>query len=72
MMNKIFVFWGLALSAILIIENLVNSMPAYVFIDSSSNNAFLSFISIIIWIFIWYGIKWFLEKDNWDNDNYDF
>ena len=72
MMNKIFVFGGIALSAILIIENMVVKLPAYVFIDSWSSAWFLSFISTILWIFIWYWIKWFLEKDSWDNDNYDF
>ena len=72
MMNKIFVFGGIALSAILIIENMVVKLPAYVFIDSWSSAWFLSFISTILWIFIWYWIKWFLEKGSWDDDNYDF
>jgi len=54
MLNKIFVFGGMALSAILIVENMVTWMQAYVFIDSSSQAWILSFVSIIVWIFIWY------------------
>ena len=72
MINKIFVFWGIAVAAILIIENMVTWMPAYVFIDSWSTAYMLSFVSIIVWIFIWYWIKWMLEKETGDNDNYDF
>ena len=72
MMNKIFVFWWLALWAILVVENMVSWMTAYVFIDSSAKSWFLSFVSIIVGMFIWFWLKWMFEKDNWDNDNYDF
>jgi hypothetical protein len=72
MINKIFVFWGLAIAAILIIENLVTWMPAYVLIDSWSTGWMLSFVSIIVWMFIWYWLKWMFEKETGDNDNYDF
>ena len=72
MMNKIFVFWWLALSAILIIENMVTWSPAYVFIDASAKAWFLSIVSILIGMFIWYWIKWMLEKDGWDDEKYDF
>lgn len=73
MLNKIFVFGGMALSAILIVENMVTWMQAYVFIDSSSQAWILSFVSIIVWIFIWYWLRWMFNKDDWiDNENYDF
>jgi uncharacterized membrane protein len=72
MMNKILVFWWLALSAILIVENMVTWMTAYVFIDSWAQSWFLSFVSIIVWILIWFWLKWMFEKENGDNDNYDF
>jgi len=72
MMNKIFVFGGLAAWAILIIENMVTWMPAYVFIDSWSSSWFLSFISIIVWAFIWYWFRWMFEKTTDTDENYDF
>lgn len=71
MLNKIFVFLWIALIAILIIENMVNNYIALVFI-SNSQAWVLSLFSTIIWIFMWYWIKWMLSKDNWDDDNYDF
>ena len=72
MLNKIFVFWWIALAAILIVENMVTWMAAYVFIDSSSKSWFLSFVSIIVWMFIWYWLRWMLTKDDWEDENYDF
>lgn len=73
MMNKIFVFVWISVWAILIIENLVTWMSAYLFLDSNAKSWTLSFVSIIVWIFIWYGLKWMLEKDNSSEDeNYDF
>ncbi len=73
MLNKILVFWGLALSAILIVENMVTWMSAFVFIYAGSKAWVLSAVSIIIWILIWYWLKWLLNKDTWlDDDNYDF
>jgi hypothetical protein len=73
MMNKIFVFGGIALSAILIVENMVTWMTAYVFIDDGSKAWFLSVVSIVIWVFIWYGLRGMFEKDSsGEDENYDF
>ncbi len=73
MLNKILVFWGLALSAILIVENMVTWMMAYVFIDSSSKAWILSIVSIIIWIGIWYWLKWMFGWDKWiEDEDFDF
>ena len=72
MLNKIFVFLGLALAAILIVENIVWWWISYVFIDSSAKSSTLSFVSIIIWILIWFWIKGMFVKENSDDDNYDF
>jgi hypothetical protein len=65
MINKIFVFWWIALSAILVIENMVTGWNAIVFIDNGSKAWFLSVVSVIVWMFIWYWIKWMLEKEWW-------
>jgi hypothetical protein len=72
MLNKILVFWWLALGAILVIENIVGWWYAYIFIDDSGSAYMLSFISIIIWILMWYWLRWMFESNNWDSDNYDF
>ena len=72
MINKIFVFWGIAIWAILIVENIVSWGLAYLFIDSWAKASTLSFISIVVWMFIWYGLKGMFSKDNIDDDNYDF
>ncbi len=71
MMNKIFVFWGLALAAILIVENIVGWWVAFVFIDSWAKAYTLAYVSTIIWGFIWFWLRGFFEKDRWDDD-YDF
>ena len=71
-MNKIFVFWGLALAAILVIENIVWWWIAYVFIDSWAKAYTLSYVSIIVGAIIWYWLKWMFEKERWDDENYDF
>jgi len=72
MLNKILIFWGLALSSILIIENIVIPTQAFVFISSNSKTWILSFISTLVWMGIWYGIKWFImwwvEKEDVDLD----
>lgn len=69
MMDKIFVILGLALAAILVIENMVSWLQAYVFIDSWAKAWFLSFVSVIVGIFVWYGIRWLISKNK--NDDYD-
>ena len=71
MINKIFVFGGLALWAILIVENMVSGMIAYIFV-STWWTRFLSLVSIITWIFIWYWLKWMFAKDDTNVDDYDF
>lgn len=72
MLNKIFVFWGIALVAILVIENIVWWSYAYIFLDSSWSSGTLSLVSSVIWIFIWYGIKWFISDKKWDFNENDF
>jgi hypothetical protein len=72
-MNKIFVFGWIGIWAILVIENLVTWMSAYVFLSTSSSSGILSLVSIIVWIFIWYGLKWMFEKDHSaEDESYDF
>jgi len=48
MINKILVFGGLALMAILIIENMVIENKAFLFIDRNSTSWMLAFVAAII------------------------
>jgi hypothetical protein len=73
MLNKILVFGGLALSLILIVENIVWRAPAYLFIDTSSTAWMLSVVSTFIGAAIWFWLKsMMITDDNTDIDNYDF
>jgi len=72
MLNKILVFWGAALVAILVVENMVTNSPAYLFISAWSKGWLLSLVSTLIWIGIWYWISWMLKKEGTDDDNLDF
>ncbi len=71
-MNNILIFWGIGLLAILVVENIVTWMQAYVFIDSWSKAWILSVVSAIIWGFIWFGIKWTLSDTVPEDNDYDF
>ena len=72
MLNKILVWLGIALTAILIIENMVIPNNSYFFIDSTSKSWILALSTSIIWIAIWFGLSWLLKKDNYDDDSMDF
>lgn len=73
MLNKVLIFGGMALSAILIVENMVVPTQAFVFLSRNSTSWMLSVVSILIWIWIWFGLKWFLSQDSdWYDDNLDF
>lgn len=73
MLNKILVFGGLALSAILIVENMVGWAPAYLFIDKNSTAWMLSTVSIIIGAAIGFWVKSMMTTDHDpEADSYDF
>jgi hypothetical protein len=73
MLNKILVFGGLALTSILVVENIVWRAPAYLFIDTSSTAWMLSIVSTCIGVAIWFWLKsMMISDDNSDVDNYDF
>jgi hypothetical protein len=70
-MNKILIFWWLAVFAVLLIENMVMPGMAYV-LWFTSRWYMLVLISALVWFFIWYWFKWFLswedKKDDWEMD----
>lgn len=72
MFNKILVFGGLAVTAILVIENMVTGLNAYVLWDASAKSWMLSLISTIVGVAIWYGLKWMIAGENkseYDEEN---
>ncbi len=72
MMNKILVFWGGAFILILIFSSMASSWSSVPFLWMNVSVWILIIYTAIIWIFMWYGLKWIFEKENWDDDNYDF
>jgi len=56
MINKFLIFGGLALFAILLVENMVMPRQAFVFISSNSTTWMLTLVSTIVWVLIGYGI----------------
>lgn len=71
MLNKILVFWWMAVGAVLVIENMVVSSQAYLLIYNSRTWS-LALFSIIVWIAIGYGLRWFYSKDEYKDDSLDF
>ncbi len=69
MINKILVFGGLALIAILIVENMVMPRPAFVFIDQNSKTWMLAIISAVIWAFIGFWLNNIVRGDEKDIDD---
>ncbi len=72
MFNKILVIWWIALSSILVIENMVIPNTAYFFIDNSSSSWFVSLASTLIWVSIGYWLAGMRKKDDIDSDDLDF
>ena len=72
MFNKVLIFGWLALAAILIVENMVIQTQAFVFLSRNSTTAMLSIVSILIGMAIWFGIKWFIQQENKDDEWFDF
>ena len=70
MINKILVFWSLSLVAILFVENIVSGQQAYVFIDTSSTTWILTIVSTIIWVIMWFWIKWMLTKEKKEDEEF--
>lgn len=69
MLNKGLVFIGIALLAILIVENIVMRTSVFIFV-STWKSWTLVMVSAVIWIAIWYWLKWF-SSDNKNNNNDD-
>ena len=72
MMNKILVFWGLAVTAILLFQNLITWNSAAILWSNSSKSYILVGICTFIWMAIWYGMKWMFEQKPLDEDEVDF
>ena len=74
MFDKALISVWILLGSVLIIENMVSWLFWYLFLDQSANNWLIIFVAIVIWIGMWFWIKWILLKKNGseDEDEYDF
>jgi hypothetical protein len=75
MFDKVLILIWVLLGSILIIENMVSWLFWYLFLDTNANNWLIIFVAIIIWIGMWFWIKWILwsKKDlNEEEDDYNF
>lgn len=68
MLNKILFFWGIAVSAILVIENMVLHTMAYV-LWMNSQAYILSLLSIIVWFFTWIWFYWMFKWRSTDEED---
>ena len=71
-MDKALILIWILLGSILIIENLVTWLRWYLFLSSSSSTWTLSGVSIVIWIMIWYWVRWLMVRKEGEEDDYDF
>ena len=60
-MYKSFILIGILLWSILFFQNAVFSTPTYILIWNQSSSL-LSFFSLLVWIMMGFGIKWFLSE----------
>ena len=74
MLDKILIGVWVLLSSILIIENIVTSTSWYLFLDKNASTWLIIFVSIIIWMAMWYGVKWIMSKNKniEEDDSYNF
>ncbi len=71
-MNKILMFFWLAVFAVLLIENMVMAYPAYVLWFSSSTYILVS-MSTVVWFVIWFWVRWLSSfSKNEDDQELDF
>lgn len=70
-MNYALVFWGIALAAILFIENAVIWWwTTYIFLWHS-NAGTLVLVSLFIWILIWFWLKSFMtDKSSTEDEDF--
>ncbi len=70
-MNKILIFWGLAVFAILLIENMI--MPTTGFVLWFTTKWFnLVIASAVVWFCIWYWVRWLSSNGDKDDSEIDF
>lgn len=74
MFDKVLIWGGILLGSILIIENIVNSAGAYLFLDYT-NTWTVVFVSVLIWVAMWFWFKWFMNREtttNEEENDYNF
>ncbi len=69
--NKSLILTWILFSCILIIENVVIPMQAYVFVRLTKS-WMLWLTCIWVWVMLWYWIRWSMIKKNFDDDEENF
>lgn len=71
--NKTLVLVGILFSAVLVIENMVVPLQAYVFVWITKTFV-LAIASILTWMIIWYGVHGMMNSkaEEGNDDDYNF
>lgn len=68
--DKLIIAIWILLSSILLIENMVIGVDqALLFLKTWVSIGFAMFVIMIIWIFMWYAIRWLLSKKWWKKES---
>lgn len=64
---------SLVIGLIVVIENLAMwDVSLGYFILLEAYTWFLTFLSILTWVWIWFGLAWMIMKKKDEDDNYDY
>ncbi|MCH2188875.1 hypothetical protein MK079_03535 [Candidatus Gracilibacteria bacterium] len=73
MFYKILVFGGIAVTAVLVVENMVVSTQAFLFVDRNSTTGMLAIVSTLVGIAIGYGFFGMMHDNREiESDDIDF
>jgi hypothetical protein len=72
MFYKLIFGLSLVASLIVIIENLAVWASGWYLLIFQVYTWSLSFFSVLMWMWIWFGLAWIIMKKKDDDDNYDY
>lgn len=73
MLNKLLILSWIFIGAIIFFTNIISTCRWVLFFNNNISIWIIVIISIIVWIMIWFWIKWLLSKDdNLEEDDYNF
>jgi hypothetical protein len=71
MLDKVLILGWILLGTVLIIENIVNSSWAFLFLDFT-NTWLVVFVSIVIWVATWYWVRWKMSSKEYNDEEFDY